>query len=66
MDLLKEIRLSTQYTTSERWFRWYEKILPYKAERTIKIIKDYKSKDSSLLDYGCSIGLTLGFLSDEY
>jgi len=65
-DLVREIKLYSQYATSPRWINWYAKILPHKAKRTIKILKAYKKTDAVLLDVGCSTGLTLGFIAQEF
>lgn len=65
-DLTREIKLYSQYSTSEKWVNWYAKILPFKAKRTIKILRTYKSPDAVLLDVGCSTGLTLGFIAQEF
>jgi len=65
-NLTSEIKLYSQYATSESWIRWYAKILPFKAKRTIKILKNYKNSDAVLLDVGCSTGLTLGFIAKEF
>lgn len=65
-NLAREIKLYSQYSTSENWINWYSKILPFKAKRTIKILKTYKKTNSVLLDVGCSTGLTLGFIAKEF
>ena len=66
IDLVREIKLYTQYSTDKRWISWYAKILPLKAKRTIKILKNYKKTDSLLLDVGCSTGLTLGYIAQKF
>lgn len=64
--LAKEIKLYSQYATSDEWINWYAQVLPFKARRTIKILKNYKDKNAKLLDVGCSTGLTLGFMAREF
>lgn len=65
-SLFEELKLYPQYTNSLSWLKWYAKILPFKAKRTLKILRKYKDKNSILLDFGCSIGLTLGFLAPYF
>ncbi len=65
-DLAREVKLYSQYATSENWINWYAKILPFKAKRTIKILKNFKNSKATLLDVGCSTGLTLGFIAKEF
>lgn len=65
-NLADKIRSSSQYSQSKSWAAWYAKILPFKAERTLKILKTYKKTDAVLLDVGCSTGLTLGFIAKEF
>lgn len=65
-DLTQEIKLYSQYSTSLKWINWYARILPFKAKRTVKILKNYKNSEAVLLDVGCSTGLTLGFISKEF
>lgn len=65
-NLAREIKLYSQYATTESWINWYAKILPFKAKRTIRILKNYKNSRAVLLDVGCSTGLTLGFIAKEF
>ena len=65
-NLAKEIKLYNQYSTSEKWVDWYAKVLPFKAQRTIKILRGYKDANAELLDVGCSTGLTLGFIAKVF
>jgi len=64
--LANEIYRYSQYSTSPSWAQWYAKVLPFKAARTIKILKKYKNEQSLLLDVGCSAGLTLAYLAKKY
>ena len=61
-----EIKRYSQYAQSEAWMRKYSKILPFKARRTVMLLREYKSNDVRLLDVGCSTGLTLGFIAKEF
>lgn len=65
-NLAKEIKLYSQYSTSDKWINWYARVLPVKARRTIKILKNYKNEDAVLLDVGCATGLTLAFMAKEF
>lgn len=66
VSLEKQILAYSQYSTSPGWAKWYAKILPLKAARTIKILEKYKSHQAVLLDVGCSTGLTLGFMARRF
>jgi 2-polyprenyl-3-methyl-5-hydroxy-6-metoxy-1,4-benzoquinol methylase len=61
-----EIKRYSQYAQSEGWMRKYSRILPFKAVRTVMLLREYKSEDARLLDVGCSTGLTLGFIAKEF
>ena len=61
-----EIKRYSQYAQADAWMRAYSRILPFKGRRTVKLLREYKSKDARLLDVGCSTGLTLGFIANEF
>lgn len=49
-----------------KWADWYANVAPLKGERTVKILKKYKTKTARLLDCGCGIGLSLYYLSQYF
>lgn len=61
-----EIKKYSQYSQSESWMLKYSRILPFKAKRTVTLLKQYKNEESRLLDVGCSTGLTFGLIAKEF
>ena len=54
------------YSKSQRWIKWYSRVAVYKSLRTVKILLEYKNNQAKLLDLGCGIGITFGFVSQTF
>lgn len=63
---LKHLKKYSQYSNSNKWINWYVSVSKYKGVRTAKMLAEYKSSDASLLDLGCSIGLTLSMIAQKF
>lgn len=55
---LEHLQKYSQYTGNKNWISDYSKIAPLKAERTAKLLLNYKDSRARVLDLGCGIGLT--------
>lgn len=53
-------------SNNPEWVKWYIKVAPIKALRTVKLLKKYKNSNSKVLDHGCGIGLSLYYLAQYY
>lgn len=56
----------TQYSSSDKWLRWYTNIAPLKGVRVAKTLLKYKKSDAKVLDLGCGTGLTLAMISQYF
>lgn len=64
--LFRHLKKYSPYGRNSSWVKWYAQVAKFKGLRTIKILSQYKKKDSKVLDLGCGIGITLSILSDYF
>lgn len=54
------------YNKRADWVNWFVNVAPLKAERSVKILRQYKKSESKLLDYGCGIGFNIFYYSKAF